>query len=999
MDDARGGLADLLGLVVPDGDVVSFAEAMWLAALMPAGAPDEAAVPDVGDGQDDDTDGEAPSNEGARESAKLYDATPAQGPGIPVTHVAIDAGRALPRALEITRSLRPLKRRHAAGPGLELDLDATMDAYARTQRLIPSLSPARERWFDAVVVIDASPSMALWQDAVAEFVQLLNHTGAFRTVHRWDLRFGTDGISMRNRAGRPATPREAISSDGRRLILLLSDCTADAWREEEIWSIVRSWAASGPAALVTPLPPRLWRRTGMNRPAARVHAPTPGCANSGLVYPQIGAAGERRVPGAIPVPVISLEPAGIAAWANTLMCTDPGGCEAIVIPRAQRPEAGSRPALPNHPHPPIANRTSGFLATASDNAIKLATLCSPFSQVSFPLLLLLGRSLDRGVTATDIAEVVLSGLFTVNPQDSGSFNLHLHDEAKAVLAERLSKRDAWRSFNALTGSVEVSRSSRHDFQVALQSAQGVETVPAALEPFAQASQELQAILAGTVRGGNGPQRPVSGGTQPNPTSPSAPGLRTPISPATDYSPLFFLSHAEDRGLMLIDEFRRDRLVLRFYDDLRDAVRGLSRTGRGSPVIAAVDSEAAIAGRWSERVSEGLARCRVFVPLYSNEYFSSESCGREWQAFANRLDTSQILHGRRHDAIVPVIWRPLADGTLPALARELQSAPVDLGPSYRRYGMSYLLRHMAEHRTEYEAAVMQLARRIVTAGERDAPVRAERIPEYLNQSDAFRRPEDLLPRRPRIRIVIAAPHHPRLPAGADPEMYGENPTEWKPYLPDFDGEIASTAKRLAESMDFQVFIETLEQSAELKSGIVPTAPTLLIIDPWAAQDPALQQRLSRFDGSSHQKLWIRPVVAWNREHPANKAHEVDLEARLYATLSHCRRRYRPDSPQVFDGLETVQDFTSELPAVIRKAERLFYSEVARERTELAPAEELPRRPRFSGPGGPGFAVMLDSEGSDPGSVAENSGSSGGGAGQRPQLEGRDSSAQDIADHSN
>jgi FxsC-like protein len=209
-------------------------------------------------------------------------------------------------------------------------------------------------------------------------------------------------------------------------------------------------------------------------------------------------------------------------------------------------------------------------------------------------------------------------------------------------------------------------------------------------------------------------------------------------------------------------------------------------------------------------------------------------------------------------------------------------------------------------------------------------------------------------RPRITIVIAAPSQPRLPRGADPDMYGDHPTQWRPYLPDYAGEIGAAAKRLAESMDFRVVVEILEHSAEMKAGTIPSAPTLLIIDPWAAQVPALQQRLSRFDNSSHLKLWIRPVVAWNRDHPANRSSEVDLESRLFSTLSHCRRRYRPDSPLVLDGLETMHDFINELPAVIRKAERLYFSELARERSELSQPEEQPRRPRFRGPGpGLGF----------------------------------------------
>lgn len=422
--------------------------------------------------------------------------------------------------------------------------------------------------------------------------------------------------------------------------------------------------------------------------------------------------------------------------------------------------------------------------------------------------------------------------------------------------------------------------------------------------------------------------------------------------AGEASPYYFLSYAPSHGFTPAEEYRRDRLVKRFQDDVREAVRETTRSGSGSLVAGAVESEIPAAGRWSERVARGLARCRVYVALYSNEFFSSEHCGREWHAFENRLETHQILRGRKPDAVIPVLWQPVPDESLPLCARELPVAQIELGPTARRYGLNYLLRHLPEHRAEYENAVLILARRIVQVGERDSPVVAERLPDYGAQDDAFHRPGQEQDRRPRIRIVIAAPYLARLPRGADPEMYGERPTQWKPYLPEFPGEIAATAKRLAESMDFQAFVEILEHSQELKSGTSPSAPTLLIVDPWAAQDPALQQRLSRFDGASHLKLWIRPVVAWNRAHPSSKINEVDLESRLNATLSHCRRRYRPDSPQVLDGLETVQDLINELPAVIRKAERLYFSEVARERPELTQPVELPRRPRFSGPG-PGF----------------------------------------------
>jgi hypothetical protein len=36
--------------------------------------------------------------------------------------------------------------------------------------------------------------------------------------------------------------------------------------------------------------------------------------------------------------------------------------------------------------------------------------------------------------------------------------------------------------------------------------------------------------------------------------------------------------------------------------------------------------------WPWRLSNALATCSVFVPLYSRRYFKSEHCGKEWFAF-------------------------------------------------------------------------------------------------------------------------------------------------------------------------------------------------------------------------------------------------------------------------------------------------------------------------------------------------------------------------------
>lgn len=416
--------------------------------------------------------------------------------------------------------------------------------------------------------------------------------------------------------------------------------------------------------------------------------------------------------------------------------------------------------------------------------------------------------------------------------------------------------------------------------------------------------------------------------------------------AAEDVPYFFLSYAHSHAPKPAEVIRRNGLVKRFHDDLKVAVQELASPGP-NPVATAVDFEIPIGNRWSWYISDNLARCRSFVALYSADYFSSVHCGQEWRAFANRQVTDHVLRDQRPDAVIPVLWQPVPDETMPDCAGELQYSHPLLGTAFRRHGMAYLMRHMSEHRSDYEQAVRYFAQRVVEVAEYDSPAKAEHYPNYMTLESAFLSDGKPTRSRRRIRFVIAAPTEPRLPDGADPAMYGHLSTMWRPYLPHFDGKIADAAGRLADSMSFTAFVEPFDASDEFSVGVPASAPTVLIIDPWAIRDAELRQRLARFDITSHTKLWIRPVVAWNRGHDANKAHATLLCSDLADALDQCRRRYRPDSPQVLDGLESIHQFITELPDVIRIAEQRYLSEIAPD-----PPPSAPARPRFGGPG-PGF----------------------------------------------
>jgi FxsC-like protein len=417
---------------------------------------------------------------------------------------------------------------------------------------------------------------------------------------------------------------------------------------------------------------------------------------------------------------------------------------------------------------------------------------------------------------------------------------------------------------------------------------------------------------------------------------------------SEATPYFFLSYAHRAGLGPDDEFRRDRLVGRFREDLAEAVRALVRGSAAAAEPVGRDTSADD-DTPPGRVSRALARCGSFVALYSNEYFSSEHCGKEWRAFANRIEADRMLRRGRAQAIIPVLWQPVSDDALPACARELRAPRLELGPAYSKYGLNYLLRHLPEYRGEYEAVVLRLARRIMDVVEHEAPARATRSVEFVGLDDAFRRPGDPAVPIPHMKILIAAPSAARLPRGADPALYGPRPRDWRPFLPGFDRPIADVAVGFAESRGLRGLVEDFEHSAELRPGAVPSAPTLLIIDAWAAQDPPLRRVLGEFDGRADTKSWIRPMVVWNRDNPSNRLHAADLDARLTIVLERCRGRYRSCAPRVLDGLETVDDFVGELPDVVREAERRYFAELSHDRPSIPAGAQPPGRPRFRGPG--------------------------------------------------
>lgn len=489
-----------------DLDATSIAEALWLAAVTSA---TEAANPEPSSGATaaptlttDAGQSSRPPQTGVRLQAthrETGEDLPTQDPNPPGGTQALVRGRrvrvqrvsALPQSLALARSLRPFKRRWPNGRRLRLDIEATVHSYARTWQLVPEFRPAPERWFEVSLVIDDSPSMTLWDEAISGIATLLQHLGAFRNIRIWRMSLAGEIPMLRNEGGQTSGMDQLRAPDSRRLIIVVSDGSVPGWFRPEVWQMIRTWAMSTPTMLISPLPIRLWRRTGLDLPAVWTGPGVPGSANARLRYSvpcslQASADGSEEW---LPIPAATLSPHMLSRWAETLMRGDPRGCDALLVPVAGR----------TYQDEPVAGLTSGraiveaFLRAAAPEAARLAVLCAPFAAVSLPLLHFIRQQLVPNASTGDVAEVIVGGLF-LPLEPSAPTLLRFRDGVRARLQELLPEPDAWRTYEVLIRHINTRAGTTATFAAAIYDPLGDVTLSVDLQPFAAASHEALTFL-------------------------------------------------------------------------------------------------------------------------------------------------------------------------------------------------------------------------------------------------------------------------------------------------------------------------------------------------------------------------------------------------------------------------------------------------------------------------------------------------------------------------
>lgn len=324
------------------------------------------------------------------------------------------AAPALRNIRQLEKALRPLARKVPSRTAHVLDEVATVEQVADRDWWLPVMRPALERWLDVALVVEESPAIALWGRVIDDWQALLGRVGAFRDVRVWSLRAtATGAIAIAPRThnpsgqGRSVSPRQLIDPSGRRLILFLSDCTSGLWRDESLAlrTVLETWGAAGPVALVQLLPERLWRRTALVAAyGVQLSAPSPGLASDRLEVSGLPVWDEVETAGSLRLPVVTIAPDPLARWARLVAGDGPSAgvlFEAGIVWRPRMTDPSDAPDAET-----IARQ---FWAVASPLASQLAGYLAAVP-VSLPVLHLIQAELLPESNQVHAAEVFMGGL-------------------------------------------------------------------------------------------------------------------------------------------------------------------------------------------------------------------------------------------------------------------------------------------------------------------------------------------------------------------------------------------------------------------------------------------------------------------------------------------------------------------------------------------------------------------------------------------------------------
>ncbi|BAY12967.1 SAV_2336 N-terminal domain-related protein [Calothrix sp. NIES-2098] len=339
--------------------------------------------------------------------------------------IRLPDARSLQEPLTLARALHPLLRR-VPSANMVLDEAATIERIAEEQLWTLVLKPDLEPWLDLALVVDESKSMLLWQPTIRELQRLLERYGIFRDVRIWGMVIDQvidkngqvqrqvrirPGFGKAARTQRTHSPGELIDPQGRRLVLIATDCVASHWHDGTVLSTLKTWSQSCSTAIIQMLPEWLWSRTALGLAApVRFQALLPGLPSQHLKAKPLSAWDEIDFETGIQVPIVTLEPEIFTVWSQ--LVAGKGGVRApgfVFEPELFEPDEEEENSSDNDLS--AEQRVRRFYNSASPMAWKLACLLAAAPIINLPVVRIIqDQLLHNKSKQVHVAEVFLGGL-------------------------------------------------------------------------------------------------------------------------------------------------------------------------------------------------------------------------------------------------------------------------------------------------------------------------------------------------------------------------------------------------------------------------------------------------------------------------------------------------------------------------------------------------------------------------------------------------------------
>ncbi|WP_242067508.1 formylglycine-generating enzyme family protein, partial [Leptolyngbya sp. FACHB-711] len=223
-------------------------------------------------------------------------------------------------------------------------------------------------------------------------------------------------VSKKQRQGNPEQDvplrsyKELVDASGRRLILFVSDCRSQLWRQGQIHDWLAFWSQNQPTAIVQLLPECLWNQSELDVGfAVQVSSLIPGAPNPKLQIRELFSQPNIAPTDALTLPIVTLTVGALKQWALVVAAAGRQRAPARLFdlswvkdPERDRSLAVIRPKS-------AKERVELFAATASPIAQQLASMMAAVP-VELPVVHLIQEELLPSVQPVHIAEVYSSGL-------------------------------------------------------------------------------------------------------------------------------------------------------------------------------------------------------------------------------------------------------------------------------------------------------------------------------------------------------------------------------------------------------------------------------------------------------------------------------------------------------------------------------------------------------------------------------------------------------------